>query len=363
MPASINLERAELRFRQRCCLAMSGPIMAPLVFRELHTLVPFANCMYMWLGRNGPVDAYFNVPEVGDLIHLYAERYFQEREAELWSTMNEAAARGAEFGPHHVFQVLRVPKASYLRHPIYNEIVRPSGAHTFIRFLVRDGRVPVGSFNIGRGLHDRDFNDAELRTMARLEPFISHALALRKEMPLSDFCDDSTAMVVADRSGQVRWLSPSAKALLPLMHGSALAPAVLHDGLQRTIRALVGIERGQADAGIPTWRASNAWGRFTARAYWLQPQESAESLVGILLERKVPREVRLMDSLRRLSLPARQEQVCRLLASGRSEEQIAHELGLTRNTVVYHRRQIYNRLMVDSRAQLVQSLIEPISEV
>lgn len=40
-----------------------------------------------------------------------------------------------------------------------------------------------------------------------------------------------------------------------------------------------------------------------------------------------------------------------------SEEAIASKLGLSRNTVVYHRRQIYNRLGVDSRRELATRVL------
>jgi DNA-binding NarL/FixJ family response regulator len=84
-------------------------------------------------------------------------------------------------------------------------------------------------------------------------------------------------------------------------------------------------------------------------------------LIGIFLERKVPRSVRMLENLHRLSLPGGQERVALLLALGRSEEQIALELSLTHNTVVYHRRQIYNRLDISNRSSLVAMLSEPAS--
>ncbi len=273
----------------------------------------------------------------------------------MWPTMAEAAR--TEVGPHHVQQVLRVSNAAYQRHPIYNEILRPCGGEAFLRMMVRDGTTPVGAFNVGRGSRDRDFDGDDLRALTRLEPFIAHALRSHDAAVAPETCDADRAMVVVDGGARVRWRSPGAGRLLSLAQGSVMAPAALPDGLLDTVRALGSIAHAQPSAQVPTWRSDNAWGSFVARAHWLEPEEPAESLIGIELERRVPLPLRLFEAVREQRMPPRQGEVCLLLALGRTQEQIADELKVTRNTVVYHRRQIYNRLGVESRRGLRERLI------
>lgn len=356
------IERAEQHLRQMCCLATSGALIAPMLFNELHTVLPFASCLYLWLGASGPIDAYFSSPEIGRYLPLYVDEYFQGRECEVWATVAEAAV--AEKGVHHLFQVLRIGKAAYFKHPLYNEILRPCEAHTFMRFQVRQHGVSVGALTIGRGAADRDFDEADLLTLARLEPFIAHAMRTRSNVPQPDCVksEANAALVIADRSGHIRSMSPGAGRLLSLSQGSAMAPAALHDGIMRTVQALTGVERGDLSAAVPTWHSNNAWGHFAVRSYWLEPLQTSESLIGIVLERRLPVQLKVLDGLRRLLLPLRQEQVGLQLALGYSEEQAAQALGLTRNTVVYHRKQIYNRLDVASRSLLVERLISAADE-
>jgi DNA-binding CsgD family transcriptional regulator len=330
-------------------------VVAHALFRELNDVLPFATCIHFWLGRDGPIDAYFNAPEINASFALYRDGWFGAREADVWPTMAEAAQ--SEVGPHHVHEVLRVSKASYERHPIFNEILRPCGSEVFVRTMVRDGQTPVGAFNICRSSRDRDFDAAELRTLRRLEPFIAHALRGRQGLATPETCDAERALVIVGADGVTRWRSPQADRLLSLARGSATAPSTLPDGLFAAVRALVAVAAARPDARVPSWRCDNAWGSFIARAYWLEPSEPARSLIGIELERRVPLELRLFEALRECPITEKQAEVGLLLALGRTQEQIAEALRVSRNTVVYHRRQLYNGLGVDSRRGLREHLL------
>ena len=304
------IAEAEARLRQLCCLGLPGPVIAPAVFRELNAVLPFETCFHMWIGPDGPCDAYFDNPEAGPRFALYRD-----------------------------------------------EICHPSGGDVFLRVMVRDGAVPVGAYNVARLTRDRDFDADDLRTLRRLEPYLAHALRTRDEPATPETCTAERVIVVVDQVAEVRWRSPEADRLLSLANGHAVAAARLPEGLLRAVQAWVEITREQADAKVPVWRHHNAWGTFVARAYPLDPTASDESLIGIELERRVPLPLVLFEALRATSMPARQAEVGLLLALGHTQEQIAERLHVTRHTVVYHRRQIYNRLGVDSRHALQERLL------
>ena len=356
MPRLTGLDRVEQRFRQICCLSVSGPLLAAMLFRELQNVLPFASCLYVWLGPTGLVDVCFNVPEVGQYLSLYAEAHLRGAEATVWATTDEAAL--GQIIPRLLPQLPRLLSAACPRHWLGNE-VQPSNAHTSIRLPICDHGRPTGSLTVSRGPLDREFALSDARTLHRLEPFITRALAQRREVPVTDLVHEDAAMMIVDSLGRIQSLSPSAAVLLPLSQGSALAPVDLHEGLRRIVRRLNRLARGERSTEVPAWSVTNAWGHFAARAYCLGPPSAAGSRIGIFLERKVPRSVRMLEHLHHLSLPSGQERVALLLALGRSEEQIARELSLTRNTVVYHRRQIYNRLDINDRSSLVALLSEP----
>lgn len=59
----------------------------------------------------------------------------------------------------------------------------------------------------------------------------------------------------------------------------------------------------------------------------------------------------------KLPLSGRQLQMCLLVAGGHSNAQIAARLGVSENTVIYHSHQVYSKLDVHNRAELVSKLL------
>jgi DNA-binding CsgD family transcriptional regulator len=57
-----------------------------------------------------------------------------------------------------------------------------------------------------------------------------------------------------------------------------------------------------------------------------------------------------------LPLTGRELEVCQLLALGRSRTEIADRLGVSESTAVNHCRNLYAKLGVHSRAELVEKL-------
>jgi DNA-binding CsgD family transcriptional regulator len=57
-----------------------------------------------------------------------------------------------------------------------------------------------------------------------------------------------------------------------------------------------------------------------------------------------------------LPLTGREIEVCQLLALGRPRAEIAERLGVSENTAVNHCRNLYGKLGVHSRAELVEKL-------
>jgi DNA-binding CsgD family transcriptional regulator len=79
--------------------------------------------------------------------------------------------------------------------------------------------------------------------------------------------------------------------------------------------------------------------------------------VALHITRRMARGARLLSALQALGLPRRQQELAWWLARGLSESQIAERMGISANTVVYHRRQLYNRLGLQGRQELLGSLL------
>lgn len=331
-------------------------MLAPLLFAKLQDVLPYSVCGYSWLSREGPSDASFSDNGIAPIAQRYSDAYFLSRERDIWMTIDEAAR--AQMGPHHFRQGLRVPLSDYYRHPIYGEIARPAGLHNFMRFVESDRGRPTGFMMLGRITGERDFDDDDMRRLRRLAPFIAAALNSSPAPTQVNECAQDTAMLIANSAAQVRWSSPEAHRLFWLAAGRSPPAPGWPQLLMLAVATLAEIRRGAMRAAPPHLRRSNAWGGFAIRAYWLTPDEPHTSLVGLTIEHRVPRPLRALSVLQGLNLPPRQVAVGVRITRGYSDDQVAQELGISKNTVVYHRRQIYNRLGVSSRQELTRRLFD-----
>jgi DNA-binding CsgD family transcriptional regulator len=126
----------------------------------------------------------------------------------------------------------------------------------------------------------------------------------------------------------------------------------------RLCQDLVQIFEDKAPSAAPVCQISNPWGAFTFRAYWLDCGEGpgASPLIGITVERLEPLALKLWRRAEELPLTGRELEVCQLLALGRPRAEIADRLGVSENTAINHCRNLYGKLGVHSRAELVEKL-------
>ncbi len=138
--------------------------------------------------------------------------------------------------------------------------------------------------------------------------------------------------------------------VLAALMGREEAPPVvvltMHDDPASVDRALALGASGFVLKSAPRDELILALESAVAGGAYIQP-----SLAKPLLARHVPPEVaEVGDAVR---LPPRQLQILRRLAAGRSNKELAHELGLSEATVKGYLKELYSRLGVDSRAAAV----------
>jgi DNA-binding CsgD family transcriptional regulator len=109
------------------------------------------------------------------------------------------------------------------------------------------------------------------------------------------------------------------------------------------------------------------WGRFSFRAYILDatPENVGDQIstgnhiaaYGITVTHDVPVALRLIEAISKASLTSRQTEICYWLARGWSHQQIAERCGISINTAIYHRRQIYAQFNANNRKELTESVL------
>ena len=101
-----------------------------------------------------------------------------------------------------------------------------------------------------------------------------------------------------------------------------------------------------------------AWGRFVLRAFRLSdPKGRQADQVGLLIRREEPRSLSLARGTGIAELTPQQREVALLIVAGKSNREIADDLGLSFNTASSHVKQVYARLDVNERSAVAQKLL------
>jgi DNA-binding CsgD family transcriptional regulator len=173
-----------------------------------------------------------------------------------------------------------------------------------------------------------------------------------------------SALVVCSRDGEVLEWSPRAQQLALLAAVDSINLDAPIDGAdfveaRRVLReaALALAARIDDDSGpMPVLTLRNGWGEFALHGYRLQPQHGADSRLGVLIEQLVPFEAHLLERVNATGLSTRQREVALLSAQGLMHAQIAKALHLTPQTVKDYVKDIYARLNIGSREELLREL-------
>lgn len=266
--------------------------------------------------------------------------------------------------------LLKVNRRAFYRHDFYQRIYRPLGYRHFIRVVLREGGRALGRLHLFRA-DDAEFSPRDKQRLAAIAPFIAHALACAGNLDAPLVESPETGLIIADPSGRIRHYSEQARRLLWLARGPQSPPErvtghgqdlMLPEGARRLCRRLDGVFKNDERSSPPACQHRNAWGGFNFRAYWLREGElngapEPTSLIGITISRLEPLSLKLMRHIEQLPLSGRQVESLLLLASGHSLTSIAERLDISKHTADYHCREIYARLDVHNRAELISKLL------
>jgi len=374
--------RAEARLRQLCCLGLAGQAVMPALVQWLHALIPSRSNHFFWATADGGIgNSYMETAEEMELLPFYFAEFYN-RESEVCSLPFAEKMRRVP-GVHRDPAPEGDPKVIY-GSDFYNLLLRPIRVHHALGAVIRapDGR-PLGLLRLTRGEGEAPFSSDEDRRLARLAPFVAHALAHGVnaaagdlDTPLAD--SEDNGLLIVDARGSPLHISSRARALLRLASHQSIAPGQLwdhgvSDAVSQICRRLAALSRRDpGDALQPVWSCRNAWGGFVFRAHWLDRADDPDpdalvsgQVIGVTIQHREPLPLVLMRRMQSLpwsassSLSGRQMQVCLLLAAGHSLRVIAERLGVTRHTADYHCRELYARFNVRSRHELIGKLLNP----
>ena len=362
MPSLRSPRQALAHLHQMAGLDVQGPQLIAPVLQALHSLVAFDTGAYVHPGCDGALQTYVEDPG----IHARQTDYFDphilrsERQVFHCSLRDLGHSVHLETGPLLLEQLLKVPHAQMLRSDFYNVVLRPSHVTDWATLVLHAGGERVGTLILYRQGSSPPFTRHELDVLAPLLPALAHVLQ-PGHLDAGDSDVLGCGLLIVTDQARPQWISPEAEALLQQAFGwrwRGMA-GTLPEPLQELVRRL-NAPALLADAlPVPQLHLNNAQGWFSLHATRMADVTHAprsRRAVALHITRRVARGARLLSALRALDLPQRQQELAWWLARGLSESQIAQRMGISINTAVYHRRQVYNRLGVTDRPQLLRML-------
>lgn len=350
------------KIRQACCLGLPSRSFMPMVAAALRAEIPAACCQFTWSSEAGRISNFWSdsfMPRRLAWIILHHKRY----EADAGIGFRELVLHGAPSG-----NMRAIWARGFERSATYAAVFEPYGFKWFLDGVVRDASRPYGVLALIRRREQPDFSADEEQLLARTLPYVAHAMRIEAAAPSRFVPGGRSALIVCDAQGEVLECSERARrlALLALLDAFHLETAI--DGAEfaeawRTLREIVALlhaRLGDDDplAALPTLVRRNGWGEFVFRGYRLDAGAGtgAAQRIGVLIEQSVPLEAQLLERVNATTLSMRQKEVALLSAKGLPNAQIAQQLHLTPQTVKDYFKDIYARLQVNSREELVQRL-------
>jgi len=355
-------QQALARLQKMALLDFRGPELIEPVLHELHQLIEFDTGGYFHPGRDGALDAFVEPSLARDLMYLYFEPdvIASEHQVIRRSVHDFEGAVLQDHGAQVMEQLLKVSVGELVRSDFYNFTLRPAELLDCMSLMLRTAQgAGVGVLKLYRGPRAPRFGASDVAMFNLLEPWLARTLQ-PGELDARDSLVHESAMLVATPQGRLLWTSPEADALMALAFGPRwYRRSELPHALQELLGRLRFAQRSlaTAHAAPPQLELHNASGWFSLSATQLAAAVGEGRAVGVTITRRVQRVAYLLNRLRTLGLPQRQQEMAYWLARGLPEDEIAARMRISINTATYHRRQIYARLVVINRHELQALLL------
>lgn len=345
--------------RKLCTLGLPAQTVAQCLLPELRKLIPSHSAGVFW------------VDGLGEMTSLYAERmlppdamaaYYEKHyavKAESFSDAFRRRAQSADPVSFHSFS--RAEQTT----DYFRDVMRRLDAYHVLYGVLKDGAKPLAQISFYRGVADKPFDNESANTLRSVLRYLATGLGEGAQSSLSE---DAAAVVEEDLgivsvTGAMISAPETWHRLLRLAALAEVSPRkalreheVIESFVQRLCEELVPGSNGKTPRREVIH--NTAWGRFVIRAFRLiDPKGRRADQIGLLVRREEPRSLSLVRGTGMAALSPQQREVALLIVAGKSNREIADELGLSFNTASSHVKQVYARLEVNERNAVAQKLL------
>ena len=348
------------RLRQTCCLGLPSRVVMPQILEDMHQIVMSDRMHFAWSDQRGNViNGYYEKPDAVALD--YFQHNHERYQTEFGLTYRQTLLIGKPTGN------LRSPfRAGFELTESYQRLYRALGLEHTLDGIVRNRSEPLGMICLLRRKGDPDFSAEDEENLAQTLPYIAHAISHEVKTPASFVESGDAGLMVFDPAGELKYQSLKAKELCPYLlaenltdgwhdgfntHEMLIAQQALFDRVKHNFAAR------KLPVDPPAWTVANKWGEFQLQAYALRDSHDEPCSYGVILKKKVPVEVRLLQRVQEMPLSNKQCEVCFMLARGVETAEIATLLGITQTTLKDHIQTIYRKLGIRKREELLRLVL------
>jgi len=342
--------------RKLCTLGLPPRGLVLSLLPAVRALVPAHSAGVFWVDASGQMTSLYAerlLPP--DAMAAYHERHYGNQKDGFVAAFR---ARAEARDPVSWHSFTRSEQAtSYFR-----DVLKPLDSYHVLYAVLSDAARPFAQLSLYRGERDRPFGAGDADELRGLLRYLAAGLIESEQAP----SEPTESIVVEEQlgvvtgAGDIVSASDAWKRLVRLGAVARVAPGeALREraAIEDFLRALTGGDDG-GDAAAKHIVRHTAWGRFTVRAFRLDDEHGRRAQqVALLIRREEPKALSLVRGTGNSELSPQQREVALLLAQGRTNPQIAQELGLTLNTASYHVKQVYARLEVNDRDAVASRLL------
>jgi len=345
--------------RKLCGLGLPPQTVAQCLLPELRKLIPSHSAGVFW------------VDQQGEMTSLYAERllppdamaaYYEKHYAIKTESFSDVFRRRAQSADPVSYQSFSRAEQST---DYFRDVMQRLDAYHVLYGVLKDGTYPFAQVSFYRGVADKPFDGENAAALRSLLRYLATGLGARD----SPSCSDEAAVVVEEDLGVV---SPSGTMInapetwYRLLRLAALAEVSPRHALKERDAIELFVQRVCEQLSPSKSRAIpprelihlTAWGRFVIRAFRLiDPMGRRADQVALLIRREEPSTLSLVRGTGVAALSPQQREVALLIVAGKSNREIADDLGLSFNTASSHVKQVYARLEVNERSAVARKLL------